>query len=159
MQLKEIGVVNAGDSKFSKSCPTEQVVMAKKIPKDSYKGYIRHVENNLIDVLKVRQPYPHIFSDNFLSSQHRSILRDSFVTEEFSTAPGGCPVSNITAQSTPSLRAFRLDFIEAFLIPKLDGVFNEEVVAKYNELSNDYTSVIKLDRPEIGFLAVPAISS
>ena len=34
----------------------------------------------------------------------------------------------------------------------MDGVFNEEVVAKYNELSNDYTFVTKLDRPEIGFL-------
>lgn len=132
--------------------PQSRQVMAKKNPKDSYEGYIRHVENNLIDVIKVRQPYPHIFSDNILSGQHRSILRDSFVAEKFSTAPGGCPVSNITAHSTPSLRAFRYDFIEAFLIPKLDGVFNEEVVAKYNELSDDYTSVKKLDRPEIGFL-------
>jgi hypothetical protein len=126
--------------------------MAQKNPKDSGVGYMRHVENNLIDVLKVRQPYPHIFSDNFLSSQHRSVLRDTFVTEKFSTAPGGCPVSNITANSIPALRAFRYDFIESFLIPKLDGVFNEEVVAKYNELSNDHTSVKKLDRPEIGFL-------
>ena len=126
--------------------------MAKKNPKDTDEGFKRHVGNNLIDVLKVRQPYPHIFSDNFLSIQHRSVLRDSFVTEKFSTAPGGCPVSNITAHSSPALRAFRYDFIEPFLIPKLDGVFNEEVVAKYNELSNDYTFVTKLDRPEIGFL-------
>lgn len=126
--------------------------MSQKNPKDSSVGNVRHAENNLIDVLKVRQPYPHIFSDNFLSGQHRSVLRDIFATEKFRTSPGGCPVSNITAHSIPALRAFRYDFIESFLIPKLDGVFNEEVVAKYNELLLDYTSVQKLDRPEIGFL-------
>lgn len=126
--------------------------MAKKNLKDFSEGHIRHVENNLINVSKVKQPYPHIFSDNFLSSEHRSVLRNSFVMEKFSTAPGGCPVSNITAHSVPALRALRCDFIEAFLIPKLDSVFDEEVVAKYNELSNEYTSVEKLDRPEIGFL-------
>lgn len=126
--------------------------MAQENPKDSGEGHIRYVENNLIDVLKMKQPYPHIFADNFLCSQYRSVLRNSFATEKFSTAVGGCPVSNITANSIPALRAFRLDFIESFLIPKLDGVFNEEVVAKYNELSNDYASVKKLDRPEIGFL-------
>ena len=126
--------------------------MAQKNLNDFAEINIGYVENNLKNILKVRQPYPHFFSDNFLSNNYRSVLRDNFLTENFSTAPGGCPVSHITAHSGPALRAFRCDFIETYLIPKLDCVFNEEVVAKYNELSSDYISVKKLDRPEIGFL-------
>jgi hypothetical protein len=126
--------------------------MTQKNPKGSKEEHIRHVENNLIDALKVRQPYPHIFSDNFLSGRHRSVLRDSFATEKFSTAPGGCPVSNIAEHSTPALRVFRYDFIEAYLIPRLDDIFNDDVEAKYDELSRDYKYVNKLERPEMGFL-------
>jgi len=126
--------------------------MAQKNLTYSKEGYKSHLEDNLIDVLKVSRPYPHIFSDNFLSSQHRCLLRGSFETEKFSTAPGGCPVSNISSHSAPALRAFRYDFIEAFLIPKLDRFFDEEIEKKYDELFHHYTSVKKLDRPEIGFL-------
>lgn len=126
--------------------------MTQKNPKGSTEKNIRHVENNLIDAFKVMQPYPHIFSDNFLSERHRSMLRGSFAKQKFNTAPGGCPVSNIAEHSTPELRLFRYDFIEAYLIPRLDDIFNEDVEAKCNELSQEYKHVNKLARPEIGFL-------
>jgi len=126
--------------------------MTQKNPKGSNKEYIRHVEDNLIDALKVRQPYPHMFLDNFLSDRYRSVLRDSFATEKFSTAPGGCPVSNIAEHSKPALRVFRYDFVEAYLIPRLDDIFNDDLEAKYDELSRNYKYVNKLDRPGIGFL-------
>ncbi len=126
--------------------------MTQKNPKGSNEDNIRHVENNLIDATKVRQPYPHIFSDNFLSERHRSVLRGSFATEKFSTAPGGCPVSNIAEHSSAALKLFRYDFIEAYLIPRLDDIFNEDVEVKYKELADEYKYVNKLDRPEVGFL-------
>jgi hypothetical protein len=126
--------------------------MTQKNPNNSNKEKIRHVENNLIDAVKVMHPYPHIFLDNFLSEQLRSVLRGSFVTEKFSTAPGGCPVSNIAEHSTPELRLFRYYFIEDYLIPRLDDIFNEDLEMKYNELSQEYKHVNKLARPEIGFL-------
>jgi hypothetical protein len=135
-----------------RSYPSIRKVMTQKYPKGSNEENIRHVENNLIDALKVRQPYPHIFSDNFLSERHRSVLRDSFATEKFSTAPGGCPVSNIAEHSTPALRLFRYNFIESYLIPRLDDIFSEDVEIKYNELSQEYKYVSKLARPEMGFL-------
>jgi hypothetical protein len=126
--------------------------MIQKNPKGSNEEHIWHVENSLIDAFKVRQPYPHIFSDNFLSDRQRSLLRDSFATEKFSTAPGGCPVSNIADHSTPALRVFRYGFIESYLIPRLDDIFNDDVEAKYIELSRDYEYVSKLERPEMGYL-------
>ena len=126
--------------------------MTKEDPKCSNKELIRHVENNLIDALRVRQPYPHIFSDNFLSDRHRAVFRDSFATEKFSTVPGGCPVSHIAEHSTPALKVFRYDFIESYLIPRLDDIFNDDIKAKYYELSRDYKYVSKLVQPEIGFL-------
>lgn len=126
--------------------------MTKKISEGATEKIIKHVENKLIDVFKVRLPYPHIFSDNFLSERHRTALRDSFATEKFSTAPGGSPVSNITEHSAPGLRVFRCDFIESYLIPRLDDIFNDDIKAKYYELSRDYKYVSKLDHPEIGFL-------
>lgn len=126
--------------------------MTQKNHKNSKEEIIRHVENNLIDNFKVMLPFPHIFLDNFLSEIYRRALRESFAAEKFSTAPGGCPVSNIAEHSNHALRLFRYDFIEAYLIPRLDKIFNEDVEMKYNELSRNYKYVNKLVRPEMGFL-------
>lgn len=111
-----------------------------------------HVERRLNATGKIDLPFPHLYIDDFITGEFKALLRASFDESAFTTAPGGCPVSNITASSTANLRWFREEFLFNYLIPRMDGIFKKEIDEKQRELSKNYPAVKQLQRPEAGYL-------
>lgn len=85
-------------------------------------------------IVKIEHPFPHIYTDNFLEGTLREELRHTFETEIFTTATGGCPVSNIRKGSNTCLLSFKDKVVLKGLVPQLDEIFAVEIKEKQKEL-------------------------
>lgn len=96
-------------------------------------------------------PYPHIYVDNFFEIAKKAAIRDTFRRENFTTAVGGCPVSNIGAGSDVVLCSFGEIDVLSELVPRLDQLFSREIEEKFAELSSVYKSVQVLKKARFGY--------
>jgi hypothetical protein len=102
--------------------------------------------------IRIDDPFPHLYVDNFLPKKIRDLLRKNFSLSNFTTAIGGCPISDITNESSEDLIEWRNSFIISELIPQLDIIFSESINEKYKELLKTNTRVSRLTKPNIGYL-------
>lgn len=102
--------------------------------------------------IRIDNPFPHLYVNNFLPKKIRELLRKNFSLSNFTTAIGGCPISDITNKSSEDLIKWRESFIINELIPQLDIIFSDSINEKYKELSKNNTRVTRLAKPDIGYL-------
>lgn len=102
--------------------------------------------------IRIDDPFPHLYVDNFLPKKIRDLLRKNFSLSNFTTAIGGCPISDITNESSEDLIEWRNSFIINELIPELDIIFSDSINEKYKELLKTNTQVSRLTKSNIGYL-------
>lgn len=100
---------------------------------------------------KNMNPFPHVYVDNYFDNAYKKSIRSTFLTESFTTADGGCPVSNINSESNPFLLQFKEVHVLNELVPRLDRLFAQEIATKFEELSITHKTVSALKNPQFGF--------
>ena len=139
---------------FNANC--REVKMNFCMSQDKGKNFFfesKHLQKNLIKKLNdahvVKEPFPHIFINNFLPNDLRNLLITTISELEFKKFyEGAVPVYHLTDESPATLLHFKDNILNRILTPFFNVKFEFMDLKKNIELNNIFGSVGKSDEVE-----------